>query len=72
MVPSWLNIETRTAPNYVSFGSSSGHSAADLQTSNRDEWPCFRSMLDCATVFGGRDESSGKSRLISRRHESAS
>ncbi len=31
---------------------------------NRDEWPRFRSMLDFATVFGGWEESSGKSRLI--------
>ncbi len=30
---------------------------------NRDEWPAFRSMLDCATVFGAWDGSSGKSRL---------
>jgi len=29
---------------------------------NRDEWTRFRSMLDHATVFGGRQESSGNSR----------
>ena len=31
---------------------------------NWHEWSRFRSMLDRATVFGGREESSGKSRLI--------
>ncbi len=30
---------------------------------NRNERPRFRSMLDCATNFGGWEESSGKSRL---------
>ena len=30
---------------------------------NWHEWSRFRSMLDRATVFGGREESSGKSRL---------
>ena len=33
---------------------------------NRNERPCFRSILDCATVFGGWEELSGKSRINSR------
>ncbi len=38
-------------------------SVAQPKPPNRDEWPRFQSMLDCATVFGDWEESSGKSWL---------
>ena len=39
------------------------HRVAHPRPPNRDQWPRFRSMLDRATVFGGWEESSGKSRF---------
>ena len=42
---------------------------AQLKPPNRDEWPRFRSMLDCATVFGGWEELSGKSRFKTNHRE---
>ena len=41
------------------------HRVAHPKPPDRDEWPRFRSMLDCATVFDGWEESSGKSRIVS-------
>ncbi len=40
------------------------HRPAHPKPPDRNEWPRFRSMLDCATVFGGWEESSGKSQFI--------
>ncbi len=62
---SWLNIEARTDSNYVGLSFSSGNSVADLHTSNRAVGSRFRSILDSVTVFGGREELSGRSWLIS-------
>ena len=39
------------------------HRAAHPKPPNRDNRPRFRPMLDCATVLGGWEESSGKSQI---------
>ncbi len=39
------------------------HRAAHPKPPDRVEWPRFRSILDCAIVFGAWEEPSGKSRL---------
>ena len=39
------------------------HRVAHPKPPNRDKRPRFRPMLDCATVFGGWEESSGKSQI---------
>ena len=39
---------------------------AQPKPQNRDEWPRFPTMLDCVTVFGACEESSGTSQVKQR------